>query len=380
MIRWNFRAHAALSPHSSLAVIDAVEWNSSRASTCSAVRPAPASRSSSKRSGCSRRPCVDGLVRTGERRRRRRISTRLRRFRLPRADSWCAARSPRRAAADRSQRRAGHRGRAAPPAPAGRAYVARAPGAARSAHTCAARRVRRSGDLSARVEVLWTTVRGLRERSRIADGRESRAPRLIAFQLGEIEGGAKAGEADDLAATRRCSRRPSACCGCAMRATRRSRQRRGGARRPGRCVERIGELAPYSQRPPRTSRRATARGQLEDLAFFLRRRRQDRCVAGAAAAGWRIALLCWSPERSKRRRCRTSSAGRGAGARRTLLPAWAAGRRSRKEMATATARAPAARELSRKRVPRPASSRRGAAAQELAWRRAGALRGAAEAQ
>ena len=132
------------------------------------------------------------------------------------------------------------------------------------------------GDLVARMEVLWTTLRGIREqleRSRM-DAREKAARlELIAFQLGEIEKAApKPGEDDELAATRQVL----ASAGHVLQLCNEgyaSLYESDGAILGGLSGiwKRVGELASLDPGfAPYVEARDGIKSQLEDLAFFLR--------------------------------------------------------------------------------------------------------------
>ena len=132
------------------------------------------------------------------------------------------------------------------------------------------------GDLAGKVAASWNTVRTLREqleRSRM-DAREKAARLdLIAFQLGEIEkAGPKAGEDDELAATRQVlasAERVQRLCAESYATLYESDD--AVLAGLGGVWKRIGELATIDpQFAPYVDARAAIKSQLEDLAFFLR--------------------------------------------------------------------------------------------------------------
>jgi DNA repair protein RecN (Recombination protein N) len=215
------------------------------------------------------------------------------------------------------------------------------------------------GDLAARVAVLWTGLRSLREqleRSRM-DGREKAARLdLIAFQLGEIEKAAPiANEDDELAATRHVlasAERVLSLCEESYGALYDSDAAVLSAL--GGVWKRVGDLAAIDPRfQPYLDAKDGIKGQLEDLAFFLRDYGQgiDASPERLQQVEDRLALL----ERLKRKHGATLQEviekGVALARERALLTG--VGERAEdleRELATATARyLSTARELSTKR-------------------------------
>lgn len=214
-------------------------------------------------------------------------------------------------------------------------------------------------DLGARVAVLWTGLRTLREqieRSRMDDREKAARLDLIAFQLGEIEKAAPvAGEDDELAATRQVlasAERVLSLCEESYNALYENEQ--AVLSGLGGVWKRVGELAAIDPRfQPYVDARDGIKGQLEDLAFFLRDYSQgiDASPARLQQVEDRLALL----ERLKRKHGPTlqdvMDKGETLARERALLRG--AGERVddlERELATATTRfLAAARELSTKR-------------------------------
>jgi len=132
------------------------------------------------------------------------------------------------------------------------------------------------GDVASRTEVLWTTLRGIREqldRSRMDDREKAARLELIAFQLGEIEGAApKVGEDEELAASRQVL-------ASAERVVRLCEESYSSLYESDAAIlaglsgvwKRVGELAGLDpQFASYFEARDTIKSQLEDLAFFLR--------------------------------------------------------------------------------------------------------------
>lgn len=214
-------------------------------------------------------------------------------------------------------------------------------------------------DLGARVAVLWTGLRTLREqieRSRMDDREKAARLDLIAFQLGEIEKAAPvAGEDDELAATRQVlasAERVLSLCEESYNALYENEQ--AVLAGLGGVWKRVGELAAIDPRfQPYVDARDGIKGQLEDLAFFLRDYSQgiDASPARLQQVEDRLALL----ERLKRKHGPTlqdvMDKGETLARERALLRG--AGERVddlERELTTATTRfLAAARELSTKR-------------------------------
>jgi DNA repair protein RecN (Recombination protein N) len=215
------------------------------------------------------------------------------------------------------------------------------------------------GDLAARVAVLWTGLRSLREqleRSRM-DGREKSARlELIAFQLGEIEKAVPvAGEDDELVATRQVlasAERVLSLCEESYGALYDSDAAVLSAL--GSVWKRVSDLAAIDPRfQPYLDARDGIKGQLEDLAFFLRDYGQgiDASPERLQQVEDRLALL----ERLKRKHGPTLQEviDKGVALARERALLTGVGERAEdleRELATATARyLAAARELSTKR-------------------------------